>query len=93
VKQRQFYRQSAVKEKRSKKPFSLAQAYADLPHIVKAPFYGLLLGILVIILLPYFWESPWTPYVSAGATVIFILFGVVTGSALDLRENIKDNLK
>jgi len=93
VKQRQFYRQSAVKEKRAKKPFSFSQAWADFPHIIKAPFYGLLLGILAIVILPNVWDSKWAVLTAAGATLIFIIFGMVVGNALDLRDNIKDNLK
>ena len=93
VKQRQFQRENSVKERRAKKPFSLSKGWADIPYVVKLPFYGLLLGIAVMFILPYFWDSPWTLLTSLGATVLFLLFGVITGSALDLRENIKDNLK
>lgn len=93
VKGRQFHRESVIKEKRSKKPFSFSGAWADIPHIAKVPFYGLLMGILVIIALPYFWDSQWTFLAGAGVTLLFILFGAVVGNALDLRDNIKDNLK
>ncbi len=93
VKQRQFHRESSLKEKRARKPFSFSQAWADFPHIVKVPFYGLLLGILVIIILPNLWDSKWAIIASAAVTLIFIIFGMVVGSALDLRDNIKDNLK
>jgi len=93
VKQRQFHRESSLKEKRSKKPFSFSEAWADLPHVVKIPFYGLLLGIVVIVALPYFWDSQWTLLAGVGATVVFLLFGVITGNAMDLRDDIKDNLK
>jgi hypothetical protein len=93
VKQRQFHRESSLKEERARKPFSLSQAWADFPHVVKVPFYGLLLGVLVIVLLPYVWDSEWTLLAGAGATIVFIIFGVITGNALDLRDDIKDNLK
>ena len=93
VKQRQFHHESVIKEERSKQPFSLSKAWADIPHVAKVPFYGLLLGILVIVALPYFWDSQWTFLAGAGATLILILFGVIVGNPLDLRDNIKDNLR
>jgi hypothetical protein len=93
VKQRQFHHESVIKEKRSKKPFSFSKAWADMPHVAKVPIYGLLLGILVIVLLPYVWDSQWTFLTSAGMTVVFIIFGMIVGNALDLRDDIKDHLK
>ena len=93
VKQRQFQRSSVVKERRMRKPFSLKKAWSDLPHIIRTPFYGLILGVLVIVILPNFWKSPAAILTGVGATVLFILFGVVFGNSLDLRDNIRDHIK
>ncbi len=94
AKQRKFQTNSSVKEKRMRKPFSLAKAWKkDIPHIVKIPFYGLLLGILVIIILPYIWNSPYTLIAGAGITLLFVIFGLVLGNSLDLRDKIKDNMR
>jgi hypothetical protein len=93
VKQQKFQHNSSVKEKRMRKPFSLSKAWKDLPHIIKSPFYGLLLGLIVIILLPNLWSSPYALLAGAGATLIFMIFGLVMGNSLDLRDNIKNNLK
>jgi hypothetical protein len=93
VKQRQFQHDSSVKEKRMRKPFSFAKAWADFPHVVKSPIYALIAGILIIIILPNLWNSPYAILVGAGITLVLLIYGVVTGNALDLRDNIKDNLK
>ncbi|MBM3124589.1 MAG: hypothetical protein FJY85_22510 [Deltaproteobacteria bacterium] len=93
VKQHKFQHDSAIKERRMRKPFSLVKAWKDFPHVVKVPLYGLVLGILVLILLPDFWPSPYALLVGGAITVILLLFGVVTGNALDLRDSIRDNLK
>ena len=93
IKQREFQRMGAVKEKRAKQPFSLSRAWRDIPHVVKLPLYGLIFGIALIIVLPYLWDSPWTFLVGAGLTVVIMIFGVITGNAIDLRDDIKDNLK
>jgi len=47
VKQRQFQHNSAIKEKRMQKPFSLKKAWSDIPHSIRVPFYGLIFGVLV----------------------------------------------
>jgi hypothetical protein len=93
VKQQKFQRDSSIKEKRMRKPFSLSKAWKDIPHVIKAPFYGLLLGFLTILVLPILWNSPYAMLLGAALTVVFMIFGLVTGNSLDLRDNIKDQLK
>ena len=93
VKQRKFQHSSSVKEKRMRKTFSMSKAWKDIPHIIKAPFYGLILGVIVIFILPIFWDSPYAIYAAAGATLIFIIFGAILGNSLDLRDEIKNNIK
>ncbi len=93
VKQRNFQHSSAVKEKRMRKPFSMSKAWKDIPHIIKAPFYALILGVILVFVLPMLWDSPYAVIAAAGATLMFIIFGVVFGSSLDLRDEIKDHIK
>ncbi|MDO8754452.1 MAG: hypothetical protein Q7J80_11200 [Anaerolineales bacterium] len=91
--QRKFQRNSSIKEKRAYKPFSLAKAWKDIPHIVKSPFYGLILGVIIVFILPAIWDSPYAIIVGAGLTLFLILFGLIAGNSLDLRDNIKEHLK
>ncbi len=93
VKQRQFQRNASIKEKRMKKPFSLSKAWTDIPHIIKMPFYGLCLGALLIVFLPSLWASKWAILVAGGATLALIIFGVVVGNAMDIRDRLKDLTK
>jgi hypothetical protein len=93
VKQQQFQRSSVIKEKRMRKPFSLKKAWSDIPHVIKSPFYGLLIGMLVIVILPNIWKSPYASLTGTGATIIFIIFGVIVGNSLDLRDKIRDHIK
>ncbi|MBK8781902.1 MAG: hypothetical protein IPO22_08875 [Anaerolineales bacterium] len=86
VKQRNFQHSSSVKEKRMRKPFSLAKAWKkDIPHIIKAPLYGLLLGVVVIFVLPMLWVSPYAIYAGAGdnppADDLWSYLGKFTGPA------------
>ncbi|NOH03662.1 MAG: hypothetical protein HND47_17725 [Chloroflexi bacterium] len=93
TKQRKFQRDIAVKTKRMRKPFSLSKAWSDIPHIIKSPFYGLLLGVVVLFVLPKVWNSPYAFLTGAGVTLIFIIFGLILGNTLDIRDRIRDNLK
>jgi len=94
VKQRQFQRATTAREKRlSKQRYSLGKMWKDIPHVWKGFFYGLILGTLVLIVLPSLWVSPWSIPLAVFALVIFVIFGVVVGRAIDTRENIKDLIR
>jgi hypothetical protein len=93
TKQRQFQTSSSIKERRMRKPFSLKKAWADIPHVIKIPFYGLIIGVLITFILPMFWLSKWAVLVSGGLTLFLIIFGIIIGNALDLRDSIRDHIK
>lgn len=93
VKQRTLQRNYSTKARRMRKPFKLTDAWRDLPHVIRTPFYALLLGIALVLILPKLWNSHYAFWVGVLGTVIFILFGIVLGNSLDLRDSIKDQLK
>ena len=90
VKQRQFQRRHADLERRSRKPVTLSGMWGDIPHIWRGFLFGALLGVITMAVVPVFWTSSWAFYCSAASAVIFILFGVVVGRALDSRDDIND---
>ena len=94
IKQRQFQRSTAQREKRLKgQSYSLGKMWKDIPHVWKGFFYGLILGLVVFLVVPMFWLSPWAFPCSLAAIVALALFGVVVGRAIDTRENIKDLIR
>ncbi len=93
VKQRQFQRSSAQREKKLKKPYSLGKMWKDIPHVWKGFFYGIVLGTLVLLVVPLLWISQYAVPCSAVAIVLFAIFGVIVGRALDTRDNIKDLMR
>ena len=93
VKQRQFQRSSAQRERRNRNPYSLGKMWKDVPHAWKGFFYGLVLGTLVLLVVPLLWLSPWAVPCSAATIVVFVIFGVIMGRAIDTRENIKDLIR
>jgi hypothetical protein len=93
VKQRKFQQNSAVKEKRMQKPFSFKKAWDDIPHSIRMPFYGLIVGVFVIVILPNFWKSSYAVFAGLGITLLLIIFGFIAGNSLDLRDDIRKHLK
>jgi hypothetical protein len=93
VKQRKFQHDSVVKEKRLQKPFSFRKAWSEIPHSIRIPFFGLIVGVLVIVLLPNFWVSPYAIFTGLGITILLMIFGFVVGNSLDLRDDIKRHIK
>ena len=94
VKQKQFQRSSAQKERKAlSKRMSLAEEWRTIPHVYRSPLIGLLVGVAVTIILPMVWNSSWAFWVGVIVTVALIMFGVITGQALDVREKLKDSIK
>ena len=93
VKQRQFQQSSAQRAHRARKPVTLASIWQEIPGTWKGFFYGILLGTLLLIILPMIWVSPWAVPAGILSILVFGIFGVVIGRALDTRDNIKDLMK
>jgi hypothetical protein len=94
VKQRQFQRTTAQKERKARrKHYTLGEAWRTIPHVYRSPFIGLLLGVAAMVVIPAVWDSPWSFWIAAGMTVFFVFLGIVTGSAQDIRDNLRDSIK
>ncbi|MDD2922623.1 MAG: hypothetical protein PHQ36_10095 [Anaerolineales bacterium] len=91
--ERKFQRNISIKEKRMQKPISLKEDWRNIPHVVKAPLFAFVLGIIGTIILVRSWDWEYAVYVGAGITIGLILFAAVLGNALDLRDKIKKNLQ
>ncbi|HMU94871.1 MAG TPA: hypothetical protein PKE35_01575 [Anaerolineales bacterium] len=91
--ERKFQRNSAIKEKRMRKPISLQEDWGKVSYTIKMPIYALLLGGIGTVILTKVWISPYAVYAGAGITIVLLIFGVLVGNAVDLREDIKKHLK
>jgi hypothetical protein len=50
----------------------------------------LLIGILIVIVLPYFVHTEWVNIAGIGAAVILTFFGAAFGQAIDARDRLRD---
>lgn len=90
VKQREFYRSSNERERRSAKPFNLAEAWTVIPQLWKVPFCAFLLGLVLLLVITNVWISIWAWIIGGVATLIFVVIGFVVGQALDTRDKLRD---
>jgi flagellar motor component MotA len=92
VKQRKHQQTSAVRTRKAIKSFSFKESLSAIPRIWYGAFFGLIAGLAVILILPALWDSPFALLVGIAAAMILTIFGIITGNALDARENIKKDL-
>ena len=93
VKQRQFQRISAQREKKYNKPHSLKRMWSDITYAWKGFFYGIVLGTLVLLIVPLFWIFPWAEPFSVSTIIVFAIIGVIIGRAIDAREELKNLMR
>ncbi len=91
-KQRKVQRTTAVRSRKAMRSFSFKESLSAIPQVWKGAFIGLLVGLVVVFVLPLLWASPYALVVGILATMISTIFGVVTGNALDLRDDIKKDM-
>jgi Flp pilus assembly protein TadB len=94
VKQRDFQRTTAQKERKaSKKRYTLGEAWRTIPNIYRSTFIGLILGLGVMFVLPMLWKSEWAFWVAVGVAVFAIFIGLLAGRAQDIRDELRDSIK
>lgn len=76
--------------KKAAERYTLGEAWRTIPNFYRAPLIGLLVGFCLILFLPQVWHSPWAFWAGVGATVFLVAFGLFTGKALDLRDDLRD---
>ncbi len=93
VKQRQFQRTTAERERNRDRSYTLVDFWRDIPLVIRYALGGFLLAVVIVIFLPFFWESEWRSTVSLLIVVALTAFGGVVGNAVTTRENIKNLMR
>ena len=94
VKQKQFQRTTTQKERKARsKKLTIGEMWRTIPYLYRMPIVGFLIGAGLAIFLPYVWNSAWAFWVGVIAAVILVIFGLMVGQAMDLRESLKDSIK
>lgn len=88
--QHQLQRRISTKRKRNAARFSVGQMVADIPYRWKWLFAGLVIGLGLLIILPYFLTPKLANLVGGIAAGGFSLLGFALGRALDAKVSIKE---
>ena len=90
IKKKKFSGMMTDRERRTKNTLSIGRVWKAIPHIWRWAFYGLVLGLITMAVLPALWISDIAWIISILAAVILVVLGIMIGSAIDYRENLKD---
>jgi hypothetical protein len=90
IKKKKFTGMMSEKERRTKNTLSIGRVWSAIPHVWRWAFYGLVLGLITMAALPILWISDNAFIVSILAAAILVVLGILIGSAIDYRENLKD---
>jgi hypothetical protein len=90
VKDRKLQRTISTKHKRAARPFSLRVMWAEIPHRWKGLLYGVILGILLILIVPELWQSVWALPAAIIGLTFTVIMGFLLGNAMDARDSLTD---
>ncbi len=91
-KQRKFQHMASERERKHDVSESLPQMWQTIPHVWRNGLFGLVSAILIFILLPRYWISSWAAPIAVILGAFILLICIMTGNALDVRDNIKKHL-
>jgi hypothetical protein len=75
---------------RARKKVTVGELWGDVSHKIRGIIIGLFLGLIAWILLAIFVDSNWVDVAGILAVVIFPIFGILIGSSLDWRDEMRD---
>ena len=89
VKTRKRQQFNAERERKIDYSVSLKQAWRTIPRFWRSVVLALLVFGLGMVILPAVWDSSWAIPVAILIAVIFLMFSVIVGNALNTRDEIK----
>ncbi len=92
-KQRKLQQTVTRKYRRATEPFSMGRMWDQTPSIWKGLLFGMLFGVIAILVLPLFMESPTAIAVGIIVLVVATIMGFLVGRAADARDDIQDLLR
>ncbi len=90
VTERKVQKSVAKKHRGSLESFSIIKIWTDLPKIVRGTVIGMLVGLAILLVLPYIFQGAWVDYVGFAAVFILAFLGMIFGQALDARDRLMD---
>lgn len=89
IKQRKRQQDLAEKERRVDRSMSLGKMWKGLSNLWKGFYIAFILGMLTFFAIITLWDSPSAMIVGGVIVLFFIIIGVVTGNAFDVRDEVE----
>lgn len=86
-------RHIATRYKQSRKSVTAKSVFADIPKKWTGFVVGLFLGVLVLLLLPLFSDSPSNDLIGMGVIVVLGFLGFAIGQAADAKSELEDLIR
>lgn len=90
IKDSKVQRSVAKKHRESVEAFYITKIWTDLPKIIRGTVIGMLMGLAILLVLPYLFQGVWVDLVGFAAVLILALLGMIFGQALDACDRLKD---
>jgi F0F1-type ATP synthase assembly protein I len=90
VEQKRVQRQIARKRRSRVERFSFSTIFGDIPKMITGTLIGMMIGLLILLFLPYIFDGTWVDMVGIVAVVIGAIFGFFFGRAIDARDALGD---
>jgi hypothetical protein len=91
VKQKKIQRTITHRQRQAlKKRETIGEIWQMVPHKIRSPLIGFVVGVLIVLFLPSVWHSPWAVWVGVFVTLLLVVFGAIVGDALDVRDDLRD---
>jgi len=91
-KQRKLDQTIARKHRESQHAFSLLEMWLDIPHKWRDTAYGALIGLGILLLVPFLLKGLWGTCLGAGAFPMCIVLGYLIGRYEDTKDEIRNLL-
>ncbi|MGD8553626.1 MAG: hypothetical protein PVG02_08195 [Anaerolineales bacterium] len=90
IKQKKLQKNIARRRHSRIEAFDITRLFSDLPKLITGTLVGMLLGLLVMLILPYLIKADWVDYLSLGVLAFTTFMGAAFGRAIDARDSLRD---
>lgn len=90
IQQKKLQKNIASRRRSRLESFKFTRLFSDLPKLITGTLAGMLVGLVVLVVLPYVLRTDWVDYLSLGILVITTFMGAAFGRAIDARDRLRD---
>ena len=90
IKQNKLQKKIYTRRRSRIEAFDITRIFTELPKVITGTLLGMLIGLLVMVILPYLVKTDWVNYLSLGILVFTTFMGTAFGRAIDARDNLRD---